>query len=160
MARLVLSDTSHLIALSRVGGLGWARTLFGTIEITAAVWRELGVREQAEEAILRAVEQDWLVIREQRSEPDAPPHLGPGEWSSICAAVRHDGPVLLLMDDRLARREAQRRGLALAGTAALVGMAKRRGLVDSAQEVFEQLLRSGFRISPGIVSAVLESVES
>ena len=68
--------------------------------------------------------------------------------------------VLLLLDDRLARREAKAQGLSVAGTAAVVGLAQRRGVIDSARHVFESLLRSDFRIAPEVIRAVLEEIES
>ncbi len=65
----------------------------------------------------------------------------------------------MLVDDRLARREARAAGLGVAGTAAIVGLARRRGLIESARDVFERLLRSDFRITPEVVLAVLEAPE-
>ena len=47
----------------------------------------------------------------------------------------------------------------MAGTARLIGLAQRRGLIPSARVVFELLLRSDFRIGPGVIRAVLKAVE-
>jgi predicted nucleic acid-binding protein len=101
-----------------------------------------------------------LIARAHDPEgPAQPPHLGAGEWSTILAARQSPGPCLALIDDRLARREARAAGVALAGTAAVVGMAHVRGLIPSARDVFERLLRSDFRISPGVIRGVLDGVE-
>lgn len=161
MARLVLSDASPLIGLGRVDGLSWLRQLFGRVELTAEVCAELAPTAAPEPAIVRAVEEGWLVHRfaERGGLPRPPPHLGPGEWSTLVAAGAHRGPVLVLMDDRLARREARARGLTVAGTAAVVGMARSRGLIPSARDVFEALLRSDFRLSREVIRQVLERVE-
>ncbi len=64
---------------------------------------------------------------------------------------------LVLMDDRLARRETRAAGLSVAGTAAVIVMAQRRGLVASARKVFEKLLQSDFRISAKVIQAALDS---
>jgi len=128
--------------------------------MTAAVFRELATAGGPEPAVARALERGWLVRRRtDRGGPARPPHLGPGEWSTLLAARRHDGPVLVLMDDRLARREARAQGLSVAGTAAVVGMARTQGLIPSARDVFEALLRSDFRISPEVIQEVLDKVE-
>ena len=114
-----------------------------------------------ERAILDAIDQGWITSREEDPRgPERPPHLGDGEWTTILAAREHDGPVLVLLDDRLARREAKTTNLSLAGTAAVIGLAQRRGVIDSARQVFERLLRSDFRIAPEVIRAVLEEIES
>ena len=160
MARLVLTDVSPLIGLERVDGLGWLRSLFGTVEMTRSVYRELAGIKGPEPRIAAAIAEGWLVAREHDPEGSArPPHLGAGEWTTILAARDHDGPCLALIDDRLARREARVAGVQLAETAAVIGMAHSRGLIPSAREVFERLLRSDFRISPHVIREVLRRVE-
>jgi predicted nucleic acid-binding protein len=160
VARLVLTDVSPLIGLERVDGLAWLHSLFGSVEITRPVYRELAGIEGPEPRIAAAIAEGWLVAREHDPEGSArPPHLGAGEWTTILAARDHDGPCLALIDDRLARREARAAGVQLAGTAAVIGMAHSRGLIPSAREVFERLLRSDFRISPHVIREVLRRVE-
>lgn len=161
MARLILTDASPLIGLDRVEGLGWLRSLFGTVEMTRSVVLEVTGERGPEGGIVAAIDAGWLIAREHDPEgPARPPHLGDGEWSTILAARECPGPCLALIDDRLARREARAAGVQLAGTAAVIGMARARGLIPSAREVFERLLQSDFRISPGVIRGVLERVES
>lgn len=159
MARLVLSDTSPLIGLARVDGIVWLRDLFGRVELTDGVLGELEA-DAMETAIADAIVNGWLVVR-SGSDPGSacPPHLGSGEWSTIRAACSApEVERLVLMDDRLGRREARSRGLTVVGTAAIIGMARLRGLVPSAGAVFERLLRSDFRPSPKVIREILEAV--
>jgi predicted nucleic acid-binding protein len=160
MARLVLTDASPLIGLSRVDGVAWLRALFGEVETTHTVFVELSAGSGPEAAIAEAIDAGWLTVSTRPSSASEPPqHLGPGEWSCIEAALEHNDRTLLLVDDRLARQEARRRGIRVAGTASLVGLAQRRGLIESAYDVFERLLQSDFRIAPSVVRAVLERLE-
>jgi predicted nucleic acid-binding protein len=160
VARLVLTDTSPLLGLQRVDGLGWLRSLFGTVEMTRSVGLELTGAKEPEAGIGTAIDEGWLIARENDPKgPAPPPHLGPGEWSTILAARASRGPCLVLIDDRLARREARAAGVQVTGTAAIIGMARTRGLIPSAREVFERLLQSDFRISPGVIRGVLDRVE-
>lgn len=160
MARLVLSDTSPLIGLERVDGLGWLRTLFGAVQITPSVYQELGEDRGLEPGIAAAIDAGWLVALDRDPQgPARPPHLGAGEWSTLLAARCAPGQCLALIDDRLARREARAAGIQVSGTAAVIGLARVRGLIPSAREVFERLLRSDFRIAPGVIREVLERVE-
>ncbi len=132
MARLVLTDTSPLVGLSRVGGVGWLKELFGTVEMTRTVRLELE-RGGLEPESAKTLESGWLRSRgEDTSSADCPPHLGGGEWSMIAAALEHEGPVLLLVDDRLARRESRSVGLGYTGTAAIIGLAEQRRNIKSA----------------------------
>jgi predicted nucleic acid-binding protein len=66
--------------------------------------------------------------------------------------------VLVLMDERAGRAVAVEQGLKVAGTAAVIGMAKRRGLIANAREVFARLHASDFRISAEVIKTVLRAV--
>jgi predicted nucleic acid-binding protein len=48
--------------------------------------------------------------------------------------------------------------LRVAGKAAVIGMAKARGLIPSAKAAFETLHNSEFRISPEVIQTVLRRV--
>ena len=64
-------------------------------------------------------------------------------------------PALLLIDERSGRAVAQELGLSIAGTAAVIGMARQSNLIPSAQAIFAQLHGSDFRIAPAVIHAVL-----
>ncbi len=158
MARLVLSDASPLIGLARVEGIDWLHHMFGAVELTPAVMRELEADDRIEPAIVSGLELGQLKVRSSEAPgPDSASHLGHGERSTIRAALDHQGSVLVLMDDRLGRREAKSLGITVAGTAAIITMAARRGLITSARTVFDRLLASDFRIAPSVIRAALDS---
>jgi predicted nucleic acid-binding protein len=164
VARFVLSDAAPLICLAQVDGLRWLRTLFGHVHITQEVRDEVltGVGKPGEDDLLRAIERRLLRVHAEWDWTDPQfPNLGKGEASCIRTAVnlikqRHD--CLLLIDDLEARRIASSLTLTVTGTAAVVGVAKRTGLIASAGTVFEELRRNGFRISEAVKQAILESV--
>jgi predicted nucleic acid-binding protein len=54
---------------------------------------------------------------------------------------------------------AAERGITIAGTAALIGLAKKRRLIKSAKDRFERLHASDFRISVAVIQAVLREVK-
>ncbi len=160
MARLVLSDASPLIGLSRIGGVDWLRRLFGVVTIPRAVRIELQAGAADDPRLEAALKAQWLITPSREAEtPDLPEHLGEGEKACIRLGLASPEPALLLMDGRLARREAVARGLRVAGTAAVVGLAERRGIIPSARDAFETLLRSDFRIAPAVIRAVLTELD-
>jgi predicted nucleic acid-binding protein len=160
MAGRVLTDASPLIGLACVDGLGWLRTLFGEVwmppEVGAEVVGDRGFAGEA--AIAAAVDSGWLRVSE--AAPDTPelPDLDEGEAACIRVAMAWKEPALLLMDERAGRAVAEENGLRVAGTAAVIGMARLRGLIPSAREVFAHLHQSDFRISAEVINTVLERV--
>lgn len=66
--------------------------------------------------------------------------------------------MLLIVDDRLGRLEAQARGLAIIGTAALVGLAKTRGLIPRADVVLRAMQANGYFLGNAVVRAILDRV--
>jgi len=161
MARLVLTDASPLIGLARVDGLAWLETLFGQ------VWMPLEVRTEVvvgrgfpdEEKIIAAERAGWLCTSQPAPALPRLPDLDAGESACIRLALAHPEPSLLLMDERGGRAVAMEHGLSVAGTAAVIGLAKSRGLIASARDVFARLHASDFRISAVVIEAVLKRVK-
>ena len=64
----------------------------------------------------------------------------------------------MVMDDRAGRLEAKSRGLTLIGSAAVIGLAKTRGLILAARPLLEQMVAAGYFIRPSVVSVILANV--
>lgn len=158
--RLVLSDSSPLIALAAAGGFGLLRELFGDISVTVQVRGEVlvgGTRPGATE-LRRAIAARWIHLH--RVAKDAPefPKLGAGEASILSAAVAAGGDCYLLLDDESARREAQAHGIDFTGTLGVLAVARRRKLIPALKPYLERLFEHGFYISPELVHSLLKDV--
>lgn len=157
MAGRVLTDASPLIGLAYVGGLPWLQALFGEVwmppEVSAEVLGDRGFSE--ERALAAAVSGGWLRVSEAAPALPELPDLDEGEAACIRLALAMPVPALLLMDERAGRAVAIEQGLKVAGTAAVIGMAKTHGLVGSARDVFARLHQSDFRISAEVINTVL-----
>jgi predicted nucleic acid-binding protein len=160
VARLVLTDASPLIGLTRVDGLPWLGALFGVVWMPPEVRREVlpNRGRPGEAAILAAEAAGWLKQTDPAPDGLALPDLDEGEAACIRIALSHPEPRLLLMDERAGRVIAMELGLSVAGTAAIVGMAKTRGLMGSARDVFARLHDSDFRLSAQVIQTVLRRV--
>lgn len=161
MARIVLTDASPLIGLSLVDGIPWLQALFGTVTVPEEVLHEVvgrSFRGEAAIAIADAVTAGWLLPMGPATVDAALPDLDEGEAACIRLALAANVPALLLMDERAGRAVAQEFGLQVAGTAALIGMAKQRGLVTAAKPVMERLHRCDFRIAAEVIRTVLQRV--
>ena len=62
------------------------------------------------------------------------------------------------MDERAGRGVAIENGIRVAGTAAVIGLAKKRGLITSAKARFAKLHATDFRISAVVIQTVLRDV--
>jgi predicted nucleic acid-binding protein len=158
MAAIVIADASPLIALARVGGLSWLQQLFTEAMVTEVVLAEVltGRYPDTETPIRQALAAGWLqTVAIATTDPELP-DLDEGEASSIRLALSRNGPALLLIDERSGRAVAQELGLRLAGTAAVIGLARQRGLIPSARQLFAPLHASDFRIAPAVIQAVFD----
>ena len=156
--RLVLSDSSPLIALAAAGGFGLLRELFGVVSITVPVRDEVlagGERAGATD-LRRALRAGW--IRVQRIPKYAPafPNLGAGEASILGTAVASGGDCYLVIDDESARREARARGLEFTGTLGVLIVAKHRRLIPAVKPFLARLVEYGFHLLPELGQSVLD----
>ena len=161
MARIVVADASPLIGLSIVCGLGWLSDLFGEVWMPEEVRREVlsGKNSRGESEIRSAIEEGWLKVWPQPVALDEAIDLDEGESACIQIAINHHDDVLLIMDERAGRAYALEKEILVAGTAAIIGMAKKGGLISSAREVFATLHASDFRISTTVIQTILERVD-
>ena len=105
--------------------------------------------------IKAAIEQGWiksvanpeLLTAYSRS-------LGIGEKTSMEFALSLNEPVLLIMDDRLARRKARCLNLEVVGTAMLLYKAQSLGYLANADEQVLLLRQLGYRISDAVIAVV------
>ncbi len=162
--RVVIADAGPLIALARIESLALLRGLFGRVCITVTVRDELLPSAFAfldTEVLTRTLAEGWIEVVDLPQNHWKPlnPGIDAGEASAIHAACvwRDAGDaVLLVMDDRAGRLEARSRGLALIGTAAVIGLAKTEGLIPSARALLEQLMQAGYFLGPAVLADVGE----
>jgi predicted nucleic acid-binding protein len=164
MSRVVVADAGPLIGLSRVGLLSLLPDLYGTITITQAVHDEIlaqpAGRKFEDQAQLRAALSDWLKLDAQQL-PLIPglisrnPHLGAGEWSSICLCIQL-GTSLLIVDDKAAREEAAFRGIAITGLLGVLLLAHERKLIPQFKPVLHKLAEQGYFLGQRLTELALK----
>jgi predicted nucleic acid-binding protein len=94
----------------------------------------------------------WASVQNP-SQIDASSRLGLGEREAIALALELKA-TQLLVDDRVARRVADQRGLSTTGTTGVLEQAASNGLLNL-PEVMQRLLNTNFRIDAEVVREVL-----
>lgn len=163
MKRIVIADASALIALAKIDHLFILQGLFEQVWLAPTVLAELRLAEFAVtgSALQVALDAAWLRVNPEPTANTTLTGLDAGETESILQALHaqsQSDAVLLIIDEQMARSAAKELGLTIAGTAAVIGMAKQRGLIHSAKDVFAALLKTDFRISADIIRQVLAKV--
>jgi len=143
----VVSNSSPLIALDRIGQLDLMRALLAEVVVPPAVIHEV-FADRDPPAWLRVIAPAVTL------DDTASPTLGRGEREAIALAVETRARRIIL-DDLPARRLAASLGLPVIGTAGLVLAAKNTGLVPAVAPLLDQLVAAGFRLSPTVIAAVL-----
>ncbi|NOU22240.1 MAG: DUF3368 domain-containing protein [Methyloglobulus sp.] len=160
MSRLVVIDASPLIGLAIVDGLKWLPKLFGPVFMPESVKNEVlpDAGANGEESIAYSIQAGWIKVWPEPIPSLLDIDLDVGETDCINLCLNHAGQSLLVMDEKAGRAVAKEKGLSVVGTAAIIGMAKKQGLIPSARKAFEVLHQSDFRISAIVINQVLLSV--
>ena len=156
---IVVSNASPLIALSLIGRLELLPALYGEIHIARAIHSEVVTRGRgrAGAAILR--KSDWLVThsvsrRALASFRPRPAGLHSGEVDTIALAVQLHADFVLI-DERLARKFAESKGLQVLGTLGILKYARSRKMLLDLRAVLNDLRSKGFRFTDELYEQIL-----
>lgn len=152
-ARNVISNTTPLLYLHRIGQIEILPRLYGRICVAQQVVDELDAGgENAPK--LRAL--DWVDIREALIPESLKPvaDLGAGEAGTIALGLAMPGAILLLLDDRFARQVATFHRLQFSGTAGVLLRAKEAGLIEAVRPLLQGLVAAGFYLRSRHLTAI------
>jgi predicted nucleic acid-binding protein len=152
-----VSNTSPLIAFSRIERLDLLRSVMPRILIPRGVLRELQDGARRGEPIIEALRQsDWLELRQVDDSPllrSLSADLGAGEAEALALALELGTTVIL--DDRPGRAAAERLQLAYVGTLGITREAKRMGVITAVLPVIKALRAVGIHYKEALIERVL-----
>lgn len=157
---IVVSDSSPLITLSRIDCLDLVRTLFPLIHVPTEVYNEVviagaglpGAQEVANASWIRVAGVDDTEALQAAIEETG---LGAGEVAVIQLAQQM-GSSVVLIDERKARRYAERENLICFGCVGILEMLYQNESVTDLPECYRQLLEMDFRIDTKALRSSLE----
>jgi uncharacterized protein len=148
MPRIVISDTTAIIHLSRIRALHLLKELYGEIIIPEAVHGELLGHGRAQPGALDVLNASWIrveavrnpaVVRKLRAGLDL------GESEAIALAIEKNADVLII-DEVAGRRVATQLGQRIIGMVGILLRAKRDHLIPEIRSYLDALDRTGFRL--------------
>ena len=142
-----VSNSTPLIALSRLQKLDLLEHFFGTVSIPVEVHNEVVTRGGTLYGAREVAHAPWIqvVAVENRTAVDALClNLDRGEAEAIILALERN--TLLVIDDKDGRNAALSLGIPVTGTIGILLLAAHDGMVDFGKEL-DILIASGFRIS-------------
>lgn len=145
MPKVIVSDTSCLILLAKIGQLEILEKVFGEITITEIVASEF--KDSLPE---------WITIINPSSHfyHSLESVLDPGEASSIGLAVEKKG-CLLIIDELKGRKVSTELGINVTGTLGVLLTAKKKGLIASLKPIIDKISKTNFHLSEEVISKVL-----
>ena len=155
---IVVSDTSPVLNLARIGRLRLLPLLYGQVLIPSAVFEELTASKQDLPPAIDLVSEPWLIVASAKDAARVQKlrgHLDPGEAEAIVLAIERRAD-LLLVDERRGRSTATAAGITVTGLLGVVAKAKQAGLIDLAKPVLDDLIKvARFWIGPDLYNEVL-----
>jgi predicted nucleic acid-binding protein len=154
--RLVVVNATPIIALALIDQMHLLHSLYERIVIPSAVQAEISAGGAAGIGVRELREATWVdvVSLQDPSRANLIADLAPGE-AEVIAFAQERRADLVVIDERLARRHAERLGMRLTGTLGILLRAKQLGMVKAVAPLIDQLRQGGIHLGDDVVSEVL-----
>ena len=159
---IVISNSTPMILLQKVGQLELLKSLYSEIYIPEAVYKEViidSAGKNKDDDFISA--HDWIKIikiQDTKSKKLFKTSLHEGEVETILLALEMSAD-LCLLDDLLARKYAKSVGINISGTLGVLITAKNKSYVKEVKPILEQLLSAGMYINAKLYASVLSTAK-
>jgi predicted nucleic acid-binding protein len=144
---IFVSNSTPLIALSRINNFNLLKEYFGEIHIPEEVFDEVVTRGGDLSGAEEVASAEWIKVDKVRNKiavESLSINLDKGEAEAIVLAREMDA--LLIIDDGDGRRTAESLGLKITGTLGILLLAREDGKLDL-KIALNDLMAAGFRLS-------------
>lgn len=156
---IVVSNTSPLTNLAAIGQFDLLRRLYSTLYIAEGVWDELNAHGGCWPGSDEVAAAPWISrhrVQNQALVTSLRRDLDRGEAESIALALEQRA-ALILLDEKEARRAAERQELRVAGVVGILLEAKRRGMVQAVRPHLDALRHAaGFYVRDALYERALK----
>lgn len=148
--KVIIADSSSLIALSNINELQILQKLYKQIIITPQIKNEFG------ESL-----PDWIIVEEVKDKMVMSVlelELDKGEASAIALAIEKENS-LLIIDEKKGRKMAKQMELKITGILGVMVKAKEIGLIEKVKPILNKLEKIEFRISTKLKEEILKRAD-
>jgi len=168
--RVVVSDSTPLIYLAKIGRLGLVKDVFERVFIPEAVFNEAVVQGKvlniSDASIIERFVGAWIMRERVRPEVDAEyrfldtnTRLGLGEKEALklCKQLNAD---YFIVDDREARRVSKTLNIRPIGTCGIIVQSCRHGSTTRVEaiQIVDDLVKAGLRLDPTVYRRILDEL--
>lgn len=152
----IISNTTPILSLLKIGKLHLLKELYGNIIVPMAVFQEIE-RGKEKPYYQNLTLLDWIDIQGIKNH-DARAYfidLDEGE-AEVLILAKEQNAELVIMDEILGRRYAQQLEFNLTGTIGILLKAKEKGLIKSLKALLTELTEKGTWLSPKLISKAIK----
>lgn len=156
----IVADSGPIVSFARANRLDLLHQVVGDLTIPTAVYEDIVIRGAGKPGAPEVQGASWiqtLAVRDRLFVDQLPPKLHLGEREAI--ALAKEQGVVLLVDEREARREALHQGITVMGSLRVLREAKTRGIIPRVRPVLSELIASGMYISEPLSEAFLRQID-
>ena len=146
MHKTIISDTSCLIVLAKIGEMDLLKKVYGSVFTTQDIASEFG--DSLPEWI------EVLEVKDPFRQQLLELQIDKGESSAIALALEIPGSTVIL-DDFKARKIAIKLGIQVTGTLGVIIRARQKGIISSIKPILGKLKQTNFRLSTELESEAL-----
>ncbi|MYD59560.1 MAG: DUF3368 domain-containing protein [Gemmatimonadetes bacterium] len=156
MPEVVISNTSPIFYLHRLRLLDLLQELYQKIIVPKAVVAELETGRRQGEDVPEIDNYEWIETRAVRSPQilGLSTDFGSGE-TEVLALALEVSEILVIIDEKLARKIARLRGLRVTGTAGVLLKAKQEGHIRAIKPFLDRLQEIHFHLSDNVRTLIL-----
>jgi len=158
---IVVSNSSPLIALAKINCFGLFQKLYGSLVISREVYAEVVIAGSGLAGAADTSSSSWIEVHQIKNPPDLTNAqvrfgLGLGELSTILLAKEVQAG-LVILDDLAARKLAQKQGLKVQGSIAILEACFQRGYLSDLRQAYEEMLKRGTYLNLDLLNASLKT---
>lgn len=154
--RKIVSNTTPIISLLKIGKLSILKDLYKSIIIPKEVFNEIE-NGKNKSYYINLLEIEWIEIKEIKDKKSLSYFLDldKGEAETIILANEINAD-LVIIDEKLARYHAKHANLKVTGTLGVLLKAKRKGKIKNIKTLLNELKEKGIWLNDKLVERVLK----
>ena len=161
---MVISDTTILIALTSAGRLWVLKKLWDSVVLPEAVYLEIMRGLRGRDEVNKALDSGWLKVRNVQDRRMVNLLQGDLRGRGECECIVLAGELgidTVLIDDKKARKIAEKAGIQVVGTLGVLVLAVKEKVLskDDALGIIQLLAESDFRLSEAVVKKAVNLIK-